>query len=198
MYDKTSVKIKELFEFIRDFSMENGYPPTVREIQSRFGIKSTASVSYYLKQLENENLIRRSKQKKRCIEVVGEVKANQVPLLGDIAAGTPILAVENIDTYMPLPDGFFGANTPLFMLQVRGNSMIEAGINNGDYVVIRRQETAENGEIAAVMIENEVTLKRFYRENNRFRLHPENKDMDDIITENAEILGILVGLLRKY
>lgn len=198
MNEKTSVKIKELFEYIRDFSMENGYPPTIREIQSRFGIKSTASVAYYLKQLEDENLIRRSKQKKRCIEVVGEVKANQVPLLGDIAAGTPILAVENIDTYMPLPDGFFGTNMPLFMLQVRGNSMIDAGINNGDYVVIRRQETAENGEIAAVMIENEVTLKRFYREDHHFRLHPENREMEDIITENAEILGILVGLLRKY
>ena len=149
-------------------------------------------------QLEEENLIRRSKQKKRCIEIVGEVKANQVPVVGEIAAGTPILAVENIETYMPLPDGFFGANAPLFMLQVRGNSMIDAGINNGDYVVIRKQETAENGEIAAVMIDNEVTLKRFYKENDYFRLHPENRDMEDIITENADILGILVGLLRRY
>ena len=198
MNDKTSLKIKELFDYIRDFSQKNGYPPTVREIQSRFGIKSTASVAYYLKQLEAENLIRRSKQKKRCIEVVGEIKANQVPLLGEIAAGTPILAVENIDSYFPLPEGFFGSNTPLFMLHVRGNSMIDAGINSGDYVVIRRQETAENGEIAAVLIENEVTLKRFYKENNRFRLHPENKDMDDIITDTANILGILVGLLRRY
>ena len=198
MNEKTSLKLKELFDYIRDFSQNNGFPPTVREIQSSFGIKSTASVAYYLKQLEEENLIRRSKQKKRCIEVVGEVKANQVPVVGEIAAGTPILAVENIETYMPLPDGFFGANAPLFMLQVRGNSMVGAGINNGDYVVIRKQETAENGEIAAVMIDSEVTLKRFYKENGCFRLHPENPDMQDIITESADILGILVGLLRRY
>ena len=158
MNEKTSLKIKELFDYIRSFQKDNGFPPTVREIQNRFGIKSTASVAYYLKQLEAENLIRKSKQKKRCIEVVGEMKANQVPVLGEIAAGTPILAVENIDSYMPLPDGFFGTGAPIFMLQVRGNSMIEAGINNGDFVVIRRQETAENGEIAAVLIENEVTL----------------------------------------
>ena len=198
MNEKTSLKLKELFEYIRGFLQKNGYPPTVREIQSRFGIKSTASVAYYLKQLESENLIRRSKQKKRTIEVVGEVKAEQVPLLGEIAAGTPILAVENIDTYMPLPEGFFGTTAPLFMLQVRGNSMIDVGISNGDYVVIRKQETAENGEIAAVLIDNEVTLKRFYKEKSRYRLHPENKEMDDIITDHADILGILVGLLRRY
>ena len=198
MSEKTALFLKELYDHIRDFSQSNGYPPTVREIQAHFGIKSTASVAYYLKQLENDNLIRHSKQKNRSIEVVGETKANQVPVLGEIAAGTPILAVENIDSYMPLPDGFFGANAPLFMLQVRGNSMIEAGINNGDYVVIRKQETADNGEIAAVMIDNEVTLKRFYKEKSTFRLHPENKDMEDIFTESADILGVLVGLLRRY
>ena len=198
MNEKTALLLRELFDYIRDFSQKNGYPPTVREIQAKFAIKSTASVAYYLKQLEAENLIRRSKQKKRCIEVVGEIKVDHVPLLGDIAAGTPILAVENIDTYVPLPEGFFGINNPLFMLQVRGNSMIEAGINSEDYVVIRRQESAENGEIAAVLIDNEVTLKRFYRENDHFRLHPENREMDDIITDRAEILGVLVGLLRRY
>ena len=198
MIEKTKLLLKDLFEYIRDFSQKNGYPPTVREIQARFGIKSTASVAYYLKQLEADNLIRRSKQKKRCIEVVGETKPNQVPLLGEIAAGTPILAVENIDSYIPLPDGFFGTNSPLFMLQVRGNSMIDAGINDGDYVIIRKQETAENGEIAAVLIDNEVTLKRFYKEKDRFRLHPENKLLNDIIVESADILGVLVGLLRRY
>lgn len=198
MNEKTLNKVNELFEFIRRFQRENGYSPTVREIQSGFGIKSTASVAYYLDQLEGENLIKRSKQKKRCIELVGEVKADQVPLLGEIAAGTPILAVENIDSYLPLPHGFFGSSASLFMLKVRGNSMIEVGINDGDFVVICKQETAENGEIAAVLIENEVTLKRFYKEKNCFRLHPENKDMDDIITENAVILGVLTGLVRRY
>lgn len=198
MNEKTSIILKELYDFIREFSQKNGFPPTVREIQTRFAIKSTASVAYYLRLLENENLIRRSRQKKRCLEVVGEIKANQVPLLGEIAAGTPILAVENIDSYVPLPDGFFGTNSSLFMLQVRGNSMIDAGINNGDFVVIRRQETAENGEIAAVLIDNEVTLKRFYKESDYFRLHPENEDLEDIITERAEILGVMVGLLRRY
>ena len=198
MNETISSKVKELFDYIRASQQDSGFPPTVREIQSHFGIKSTASVAYYLKQLEAEGLIRKSKQKKRCIEVVGESKVNQVPLLGEIAAGLPILAVENIDSYFPLPDGFFGKGGSLFMLQVRGESMIEVGIHNGDYVIIRRQETAENGEIAAVLIENEVTLKRFYKEKSYFRLHPENRDMEDIITEKAEILGVLVGMMRKY
>ena len=198
MKKNTSDIIKELYDFIRSFQRDNGFPPTVREIQSHFAIKSTASVAYYLKYLESENLIRRSKQKKRCIEVVGESKVKQVPLLGEIAAGLPILAVENIDSYFPLPEGFFGKGSDLFMLQVNGNSMIEIGIQNGDYVVIRRQNTAENGEIAAVLIENEVTLKRFYKEKGLYRLHPENADMEDIITEKANILGILVGMMRKY
>ena len=158
MKEKTTLFLKELLDYILDFQQKNGFPPTVREIQGRFGIKSTASVAYYLKKLESDNLIHRSKQKKRCIEVVGDVKANRVPLLGDIAAGTPILAVENVDSYIPLPDGFFGSGSaPLFMLQVRGNSMIEIGINDGDYVIIRKQETANNGDIAADLIENEVT-----------------------------------------
>ena len=198
MNETLSTKLKELFDYIRNFQQDSGFPPTVREIQSHFGIKSTASVAYYLKQLEAEGLIRKSKQKKRCIEVVGESKVNQVPLLGEIAAGLPILAVENIDSYFPLPDGFFGKGGSLFMLQVRGKSMIGIGIQDGDYVIIRSQETAENGEIAAVLIENEVTLKRFYKEKSYFRLHPENRDMEDIITEKAEILGVLVGMMRKY
>ena len=198
MKDLISEKLQELFDFIRTFQEENGFPPTVREIQSRFTIKSTASVAYYLKQLESQGLIRRSKQKKRCIEVVGESKINRIPLLGEIAAGTPILAVENIDSYFPLPDGFFGKGGQLFMLRVRGNSMIEVGINDGDYVIIRRQSTADNGEIAAVLIDNDVTLKRFYREKDYYRLHPENSDMEDIITSNADILGVLVGMMRRY
>ena len=198
MKNNTSVILKDLYEYIRSFQRENGFPPTVREIQSRFGIKSTASVAYYLKHLEEENLIRRSKQKKRCIELVGESKVEQIPLLGEIAAGSPILAVENIDSYFPLPEGFFGKGSDLFMLQVNGSSMIEIGIHDGDYVIIRRQDTAANAEIAAVLIENEVTLKRFYKESGRYRLHPENADMEDIITEKAEILGILVGMLRRY
>lgn len=192
------VKIQELYDYIKSFQIENGYPPTVREIQNRFSIKSTASVAYYLAQLESQNLIKRSKLKNRSIEIVGEPKRCEVPLLGDIAAGEPLLAVENIDSYFPMPDGFFGKGSDLFMLRIRGKSMIDIGINDGDYVVIRRQETAENGEIAAVLIDNEATLKRFYKENGFFRLHPENADMSDIITDRADILGVLVGLLRRY
>ena len=191
-------KVKELYDYIRAYHRENRFPPTVREIQKHFGIKSTASVSYYLKQLEADGLIRHSKQKKRSIEIVGETNSEQIPLLGDIAAGTPILAVENIDSYMPLPEGFFGKGGPLFMLRVRGNSMIEVGIDDGDFVIIRSQETAENGEIAAVLIDNEVTLKRFYREKDHFVLHPENKSMSDIVTDVAAVLGVLVGLIRRY
>jgi len=198
MKESTSVLLQDLFDYIKAFQRENGFPPTVREIQHRFSIKSTASVAYYLKQLELDNLIRRTKQKKRCIEIVGESKSESIPLVGDIAAGTPILAVENIDAYLPLPEEFFCKGGELFMLQVHGESMIEVGIHDKDYVIIRRQNTAENGEIAAVMIENEVTLKRFYRENGFFRLKPENASMSDIIIKNADILGILVGLIRRY
>ncbi len=198
MKNSTMVKIQELYDYIKSFQIENGYPPTVREIQNRFSIKSTASVAYYLAQLESQNLIKRSKLKNRSIEIVGEPKRCEVPLLGDIAAGEPLLAVENIDSYFSMPDGFFGKGSDLFMLRIRGKSMIDIGINDGDYVVIRRQETAENGEIAAVLIDNEATLKRFYKENGFFRLHPENADMSDIITDRADILGVLVGLLRRY
>lgn len=198
MNASTMQKIQEFYEYIKAFQLENGYPPTVREIQNQFSIKSTASVAFYLRHLESENLIRRSKLKNRSIEIVGESKRCEVPLLGDIAAGAPLLAVENVDSYFPMPEGFFGKGSELFMLRIRGTSMIEIGINDGDFVVIRRQETAENGEIAAVLIENEATLKRFYKEKNHYRLHPENSEMSDIITDNAVILGILVGLVRRY
>ena len=198
MNESTNRKLRELYDYIKAFQLENGFPPTVREIQKKFGIKSTASVFYYLKQLENQNLIRKSKLKNRSIEIVGESKRCEVPLLGDIAAGAPLLAVENVDSYFPMLDGFFGKGSELFMLKIRGTSMIEIGINDGDFVVIRRQETAENGEIAAVLIENDATLKRFYKEKDHYRLHPENSEMSDIITNEAVILGVLVGLVRRY
>ena len=198
MKDSTNDKLQELYDYIRTFSRDKGYPPTVREIQHRFGIKSTASVSYYLRLLDENHLIKRSKQKNRAIEIVGETHACDVPLVGEIAAGVPLLATQNIDSYFPLPDGFFGKGAELFMLQIRGESMIDVGIHNGDLVIIRRQNTAENGEIAAVLIDNDATLKRFYRENGYFRLKPENSAMRDIITDRAEILGVLVGLIRRY
>ena len=198
MKDKTNLKLQELFEYIKSFRQSNGYPPTVREIQYNFGIRSTASVSYYLKLLEYEGLIKRSGRKNRSIELVGESRHCEIPLLGDIAAGTPILAAENVDAYFPFAEGYFGKGAELFMLKIKGNSMIDVGINDGDLVVIRRQNTAENGEIAAVLIDNESTLKRFYRESDHFRLKPENSAMDDIITDRAEILGVLTGLIRKY
>jgi len=198
MSKKLSIKIEELFDYIKAFQRENGYPPTVREIQRNFGIKSTASVSYYLRILEQDGLIKRLKQKNRCIEVISDSKSCEIPLVGEIAAGTPLLATQNIDSYFPLPDGFFGKGAELFMLQIRGESMIDIGINNGDLVVIRRQNTAENGVIAAVLIDDEATLKRFYKEKDYFRLKPENAAMQDIITKKAEILGVLVGLIRRY
>ena len=198
MKDKIKVKVQEIYQFIQTFQRENGYPPTVREIQHSIGIKSTASVSLYLSILEQEGLIKRSKQKNRSIELVEDNRSCEIPLVGEIAAGTPLLATENIDSYFPFPDGFFGKGAQLFMLQVRGDSMINVGINNGDHVIIRKQDTCENGEIAAVLIENEATLKRFYKEKDHFRLKPENATMQDIITKKAVILGVLVGLIRRY
>lgn len=198
MKQSTYDKILNLLDYIKEFTNKNGYPPTVREIQFNFNIKSTASVSYYLSLLEKENLIKKSPQKNRTVEVLANNRTKiDIPIMGNVAAGVPILASQDMTETFPIPDGFFGRGGSLFMLNVQGNSMINAGINDGDIVVVRSQDTAENGEIAVALIDNEATLKRFFKEDKFIRLHPENPDLSDIIVDKVSILGIAVGLIRR-
>lgn len=191
-----------IIEFIRSNLKAKGYPPSVREIGSAVGLKSSSTVHSYLKRLEEKGCLRRDPTKPRAMELVGETgrqgsEVKMVPLLGRVAAGQPILASENLEFDVPLPVSFFG-DGEFFMLKVRGESMIEAGINEGDLVVVRQQPTANNGDIVVALMEDESTVKRFYRENSHVRLQPENRSMEPIIATDVSILGKVVGLLRRY
>lgn len=188
---------------------QKGYPPSVREIGEVVGLSSSSTVHSYLKRLEQKGYLRRDPTKPRAIEVIGLDKENKrsavelndedfvtVPLLGEVAAGVPLLAVENYDDKIPLPRSFTGFGE-FFMLTVRGESMIEAGIIPGDMVLVRRQDTVNNGEIAVALLDDEATVKRFYREQNQIRLQPENSLMKPIYTKSVKILGKVVALMRK-
>jgi len=191
-------KTQELYEFIEKFIMQNNYPPTIREMCDYLKLDSTSSVVYHLKKLENMGKITRGENKNRAIELTDKPMINSVtlPVVGTIAAGQPILAEENwADKIVINENFFFGSN--LFVLKVQGESMIECGIFDGDYVVISKQSVANNGEIVACLIDNDATVKRFYKENGYFRLQPENSSMSPIYTDHVEILGKVVGLMRN-
>jgi repressor LexA len=201
--------LKLLMEYITDFNMENGYLPSVREMANQIGIKSTSTINYYINILEKRNLIKRNQHSKaRAFEIVKEnIKKSpenninpfglkNIPLLGTITAGTPILAVENIDAEFPMPKELFGSDD-LFMLKVKGESMINAGIFDGDLIIVRKQSYAENGEIVAALIDDSATVKRFFKEKDKIRLQPENPTMDPIYVDDVTILGKVVGLIRK-
>lgn len=195
----TFEKDNKVFNFVSSFIERHSYPPSIREICSAVGISSTATVHDCIARLIKGGRLVKPEGKKRAYEIVKKNAAKPtvtVPLVGKITAGTPIEAVENIEDLYPLPDGLFGKGE-LFMLNVEGDSMINAGIFDGDTIVVKQQQTAENGEIVAAMINGEATVKRFYKENKHFRLQPENDNMSPIITAEAEILGIVVGLIRK-
>ncbi len=195
-------KEEELLNYIRNHQEEFGYPPTVREMCRAIKVSSTSTISYYLNKLENDGLIRKSPNKNRALEVVGETIANfsnyvRIPIVGKITAGEPILAVENTEEYfLASPSLFRGEG--LFILTVSGESMINAGIYDGDKIIIKQQSSVSNGEIAAVLIDGSATVKRFYKEDGRYRLQPENDTMDPIYTDTCEILGKVVGLIRKF
>ncbi|HHW43137.1 transcriptional repressor LexA [Desulfofundulus thermobenzoicus] len=187
---------------IRENVRLKGYPPSVREIGEVVGLKSSSTVHSYLKRLEKKGLLRRDPTKPRALELLERTTNMQpsmrmVPLLGRVAAGEPILAVENREELIPLPVSFTGEGE-FFMLKVRGDSMIEAGILDGDMVVVRRQPAADNGDIVVALLEDEATVKRFFRENDHVRLQPENRTMSPIRVKNPVILGKVVGLLRKF
>ena len=194
-------KQNEVYNFIKLQIKEKGYPPSVREICKAVGLSSTSSVHFHLKRLEKEGLIKRDSSKTRAIEIVGPTSKKEVinvPIVGTITAGNPILAIENIEDVFPLPIDYVKNTKDLFMLKVSGESMIEAGILDGDLAIIEKTDSANNGDIVVALIDNEATLKRFFKESSYIRLQPENKSMKPIILEDCKVLGRLVGIYRKY
>ena len=195
----------EILNFIKSYIVKYGYPPTVREIGASLGVSSPATIHAHLENLEEKGVIRRKETKNRAIELLvdneyakKEEEVVEVPLLGKITAGSPIEAIQNPGEYFSLPAYLIPKNKEVFTLKVNGESMINAGILDGDIVIIERQNTARNGQIVVAMTEdNEVTLKTFYKESNYFRLQPENDTMDPIILDQVSILGIAIGLYRK-
>ncbi len=193
---------KEIFDFIRKYAAKTGYPPTVREIGKAVGLHSSSTVHAHLANLEKIGLLRRDPSKPRAIELLFEKAKKTVrpgyelPLIGQVAAGEPILAEENIDEYLEIPD-VIGGEDGDYILQIRGESMKNAGIIEGDYVVVRPSDDADNGEIVVALIGEEATVKRIYREADHIRLQPENDEMDPILTTEARVLGRVVGVFRK-
>lgn len=189
---------KKIYEFLAERT-QNGVPPSVREICSAVGLKSTSSVQANLIALEKAGYIERDPMLKRSIRVLGPAadETVKVPLVGTVTAGMPILAVEQIEGYVPY-SGTVSRDKPLFALHVRGESMINAGIYDGDIVIIEKTPVAENGEIVVALIDDEATVKRFYKENGHFRLQPENDHMDPIIVDEVIILGKVKSLIRYY
>lgn len=202
-YGRISNKQKEILEFIKSQIINKGYPPAVREICEAVNLKSTSSVHSHLESLEKNGYIRRDPSKPRAIEIIDDEfnltrrELVNVPIVGTITAGQPILAVENIESYFPVPSEYM-PNTETFMLKVKGNSMINAGIFDGDIIIVQKQSHAKNGDYVVALLGDEVTVKTFYKENGYFRLQPENDAMEPIIVTDLQILGVVIGLFRMY
>jgi repressor LexA len=195
---KTTPRQQAILDVIRDFTREHGYPPSVREIGERVGLSSSSTVQCHLRTLEKKGLIRRDPTKPRAL-VSGSDSIRDVvtvPILGRVAAGVPITSVENIEDEITLPTSFI-KRSDSFMLRVKGDSMVDAAILDGDLVLVSPQPTANNGEIVVADIDGEATVKRFYKEDNRVRLQPENKFMEPIYTDRATILGKVTAVIRK-
>jgi repressor LexA len=192
---------KEIFDFIRKYAAKTGYPPTVREIGKAVGLHSSSTVHAHLANLEKLGLVRRDPSKPRAIELLFDKAksaiqpGNGLPLVGQVAAGAPILAEENIEEYLEVPD-VIGGEDGDYILQIRGESMKDAGILEGDYVIVRPSDTANDGEIVVALIGEEATVKRIFREKDHIRLQPENEEMEPILTTEAKVLGKVVGVFR--
>lgn len=205
MNDETllSDRQKQILSFIKETIYAKGYPPSVREIGLAVGLSSSSTVHNHLAKLSELGYIRRDPTKPRAIELLDEKfwrqkRLTTVPLVGKVTAGQPILAVENIEEFYPMPTELIGSEDNIFMLSVTGNSMINIGILDGDYVLVREQHTANNGDIIVALIDNEeATVKRFFREKDCVRLQPENDTMEPIYSNNVFILGKVVGIYRK-
>ena len=192
---------REIFDFVRRYGEEHGYPPTVRDIGNAIGLTSSSTVHAHLANLEKLGVLRRDPTKPRAIEVlVDKAKAAVVPsglpVVGQVAAGQPVLAEENIEEYVPVPE-IAGGDEGEFVLRVKGDSMVGAGIFEGDYVVVRPQETAADGEIVVALVEDEATVKRFFKEEDHVRLQPENDMLDPILSRDVQLLGRVVGVCRR-
>ena len=194
-------KQQEILEYIKETILSKGYPPAVREICEAVKLKSTSSVHSHLETLERNGYIRRDPTKPRTIEIIDDCfnltrrEMVNVPLVGQVAAGEPILAEQNIENYFPIPAEML-PNAQAFMLRVKGNSMINVGIFDGDQIIVSETSTAQNGEIVVAMVDDSATVKRFYKENGHFRLQPENDTMDPIIVDDVQIVGKVIGLFR--
>ena len=190
---------QKILDFIKKEIEQKGYPPSVREICAGVGLKSTSTVHAHLNHLEQQGLIRRDSTKPRALEVIDgtQSRGRSVPLVGRVTAGLPILAIDNIEEYLTLPQEMLGKDD-LFCLRVQGESMIEAGILNGDIIVVREQNNAENGEIVVAMIEDEATVKRIFYEKKRVRLQPENRFMEPIYADSVQVVGKVVALYRQF
>ncbi|MFC0271437.1 transcriptional repressor LexA [Metabacillus herbersteinensis] len=203
---KLSKRQQDILNFIKDEVQKKGYPPSVREIGEAVGLASSSTVHGHLARLESKGLIRRDPTKPRAIEIleddqlshIPKSKVINVPIIGKVTAGLPITAIENVEEYFPLPESFASADEQIFMLEIMGESMIEAGILDGDMVIVRQQQTANNGDIVVAMTEDdEATVKRFFKERDFIRLQPENSTMEPIILRNVSILGKVVGVYRS-
>ncbi|MEC2077176.1 transcriptional repressor LexA [Metabacillus fastidiosus] len=202
---KLSKRQQDILNFIKDEVQKKGYPPSVREIGEAVGLASSSTVHGHLARLETKGLIRRDPTKPRAIEILDDsentdipkTKVINVPIIGKVTAGLPITAIENVEEFFPLPDRFAATDDQIFMLEVVGDSMIEAGIHDRDMVIVKQQQTANNSDIVVAMTEdNEATVKRFFKEKDYIRLQPENSTMEPIILRNVSILGKVIGVFR--
>lgn len=200
-YGRITKKQTEILEYIKSQILNKGYPPSVRDICTAVNLKSTSSVHAHLETLEKNGYIRRDPTKPRAIEIIDDNfnltrrELVNVPLIGQVAAGQPLLAVENITSYFPIPAEFI-PKEEVFMLNVKGESMVNAGIYDGDQIIVKQQSTASNGEIVVALVDDSATVKRFYKENGHIRLQPENDFMEPIIVDSCEIIGKVIGLIR--
>lgn len=202
-YGKITDKQREILEYIKQEILHKGYPPAVREICAAVNLKSTSSVHSHLETLEKNGYIRRDPTKPRAIEIIDDTfnltrrEVVNVPMIGRVAAGEPILAVENVENYFPIPAELL-PNSETFLLHVHGESMINAGIFDGDYVLIEQKNTAHNGDMVVALVEDSATVKTFYKEADHIRLQPENDTMEPIIVPNCQILGEVIGVFRFF
>lgn len=202
-YGKITQKQSEILEYIKKEILSKGYPPTVRDICTAVDLKSTSSVHAHLETLEKNGYIRRDPTKPRAIEIIDENfnltrrELVNVPMIGRVAAGEPILATQNIENYFPIPAEFM-PNGEVFMLEIKGDSMINVGILDGDWIVVEKKDSARNGEIVVALVDDSATVKTFYKENGHIRLQPENDSLDPIIVPDCKILGKVVSLYRQF
>lgn len=202
-YGKISGKQQEILEYMKAQILSKGYPPSVREICEAVKLKSTSSVHSHLETLEKNGYIRRDSTKPRAIEIVDDEfnltrrDLVSVPVVGSVAAGEPLLAVENITEYFPIPAEYMPSEES-FILVVKGDSMVNVGVYSGDKIIVKKTNTASNGDMVVALVDDSVTVKTFYKEKNHFRLQPENDAMEPIILDKVEVIGKVIGLIRMY